>query len=74
MEVGALLVGRIENHPLSGRVTRGQEKGFFAYGGSTILMLLEPGRVKVDQDLLDRSRRDQETPVRLGQAIGRARD
>ena len=74
MEVGALLVGRIENHPLSGRVARGQEKGFFAYGGSTILMLLEPGRVKVDQDLLDRSRRDQETPVRLGQAIGRARD
>ena len=74
MEVGALLVGRIENHPLSGRVARGQEKGFFAYGGSTILMLLEPGRVEMDQDLLDRSVRDQETPVRLGQTIGRARD
>ena len=73
MEVGALLVGRIENHPLSGRVARGQEKGFFAYGGSTILMLLEPGRVEMDQDLLDRSVRDQETPVRLGQAIGPAR-
>ena len=32
MEVGALMVGRIENVPLRGRVKRGKEKGNFAFG------------------------------------------
>ena len=71
MEVGAMLVGRIENHPMPDKVFRGQEKGFFSYGGSTILLLLEPGRVTMAQKLLDRSRNELETPVKMGQAIGR---
>ena len=70
MEVGAMLVGRIENHAMPDKVFRGQEKGFFSYGGSTILMLLEPGRVAMAQKLVERSRKERETPVKLGQAIG----
>lgn len=48
MELGAMLVGRIQNHPLYDRnVKAGQEKGFFEYGGSTILLLLQKDKVKL---------------------------
>ncbi len=41
MEVGALLVGKICNHSMPAAVTAGEEKGYFAFGGSTIIVLLE---------------------------------
>ena len=52
MEVGALLVGKISNHKQSTVVTRGEEKGFFEYGGSTIVVLTQKGRVTPRSDLL----------------------
>lgn len=68
IEVGAMLVGRICNHPLlSSRVNRGQEKGFFQYGGSTIILLLQKDRACVPDIYLEK----QETPVRMGQMIAR---
>ena len=39
MEVGAMMVGKIENRHQAARVRRGQEKGNFAFGGSTIILL-----------------------------------
>ena len=44
MEIGALLVGHISNHPLpkDNRIQMGDEKGFFEYGGSTIIILIPP--------------------------------
>jgi len=67
VEIGAMMVGRIVNHPLAhGR--RGQEKGYFAYGGSTIVVLVEG--VEIDDDIVERSRRGTETRVRLGEGIG----
>lgn len=70
MEVGALLVGRIENRPLKAHVARGQEKGNFAFGGSTIVLMTQKGRVKPDADLLRNSNQGIETRVRLGEKIG----
>lgn len=70
MEVGALLVGKIENRPLAGPVFRGQEKGHFAFGGSTIVLMTEKGRVMPDADLLENSRKGIETKVRLGEGVG----
>ena len=72
MEVGALLVGQIKNHQGPGPVTRGVEKGMFLYGGSTVIVLLGPGRAVLDPLYLDHSRRGIETPVRYGQRIGDA--
>ncbi len=45
MEIGALMVGRIENRPVprGSRVQRGDEKGNFAFGGSTIVVLVTKG-------------------------------
>lgn len=70
MEVGALLVGRIVNHPGVGRVHRGEEKGFFQFGGSTVLVLLEAGALQPDADILENSRQGVETVVRMGERIG----
>lgn len=71
MEVGALMVGKIHNYHGAGKVKRGQEKGRFEFGGSTIILLTEPGKVQIDRDLLKNSRHGYETVVKSGEAIGR---
>lgn len=73
MEVGAMMVGKIMNHHKAYtrlNVFRGQEKGYFAFGGSTVILLLEPGRVQIDQDILRNTSLDIETKVRMGESIG----
>lgn len=75
MEVGAMLVGRIVNrHPGPGPVARGEEKGHFAYGGSTVLVLLRSGTAILREDILSASQRGEETPVKLGEAVGKQPD
>lgn len=71
MEVGALMVGKIRNHHAEARkVTRGMEKGFFEFGGSTVILFLMPGAAALDEDLLTNSRDGVETIVRAGERIG----
>jgi phosphatidylserine decarboxylase len=69
VEVGALLVGRIHNYEIT-TCRRGQEKGYFSLGGSAICLLLQPGTVKIDPDILEYSRKHIETKVNLGQKVG----
>ena len=71
MEVGALMVGKIENHHGASAVKRGQEKGNFAFGGSTIILLTSRGKVTPDRDILKNSRHGIETKVRLGERVGK---
>ena len=70
MEVGAAMVGRIVNAPGSRNVHRGEEKGRFEFGGSTVIVLLQKGRAILDADLLRNTAQDAETVVRLGERIG----
>ena len=70
MEVGALLVGKISNHKQSTVVTRGEEKGFFEYGGSTIVVLTQNGRVTPRSDLLTNSKNGYETKVLQAHPLG----
>lgn len=74
MEVGALLVGRICNHTGAAGASfeKLQEKGYFAYGGSTVILLAEPGRIRMDEDILTCSARGVESKVRTGERIGEA--
>jgi phosphatidylserine decarboxylase len=75
MEVGALMVGKIVNHHTGYTrldVMRGQEKGYFAFGGSTIVLLFMPGAVELDEPILQASAHGEEIRVRMGQRIGRA--
>ena len=70
MEVGALLVGEIRNHARGERVRRGWEKGRFAFGGSTVILMTEKGAALPDGDILENSRFGLETRVRLGERVG----
>lgn len=70
MEVGALMVGRIANDsPECKAVKKGEEKGHFEFGGSTIVLLLERGKAKVCEDLVRATRHGYETKLRLGETI-----
>ena len=73
MEVGALLVGKITNlHKDACRVDRGEEKGYFEFGGSTIILLLEKDKINVCADLFENTRKGFETEVKQGEALGMA--
>jgi pyruvate,water dikinase len=70
LEVGALTVGRIVDSGQR-RFSKGQPKGHFELGGSTIVLLFPPGRVRPDPDILNHSAAGREVRVRLGERIGR---
>lgn len=70
MEVGALLVGRIVNHHQRANVRRGDEKGYFQFGGSTVVVLLKKGAALIDPDIVENSHQHIETLVRMGEKIG----
>lgn len=70
MEVGALMVGKIVNHKESCSVLRGEEKGYFEFGGSTIVLLLEKDSVTLREDLLVNTLSGYETQLRFGNIIG----
>ena len=70
MEVGALMVGRITNLHDKAKIRRGEEKGYFEYGGSTIVLLLEKDKASIDKDIIDNTKAGIETRVLCGQKIG----
>lgn len=74
MEVGAMMVGKITNlwRGTCG-VKKGQEKGRFEFGGSTIILLLQHGKVRLDHDLLENTEEGYETIVKMGERIGETR-
>ncbi|KAJ3992072.1 phosphatidylserine decarboxylase-domain-containing protein [Lentinula boryana] len=69
--VGAMMVGTIQTTVEEGQwVQRGEEFGYFAFGGSTIVLLFEPGVLEWDEDLLINGRAALETLVRVGMGLG----
>ena len=71
-EVGAMLVGRIVNRcPGPAKVYRGEEKGHFEFGGSTVLILLKAESAELRPDISEASARGIEIAVRMGEQIGR---
>lgn len=72
MEVGALLVGKIRNRPNVKRVSRGMEKGYFEFGGSTIILIFEKDKVALCDEIIKNTENGRETPVKIGQKIGRS--
>ncbi|KAI4225839.1 MAG: hypothetical protein LQ349_006981 [Xanthoria aureola] len=69
--VGAMMVGSTVITRKEGeRVGRAEELGYFQFGGSTVLLLFEPGRMVFDEDMTDNSSGAVETLVRVGMSIG----
>jgi len=69
-EVGATMVGSIvQNYKSDTNVTKGQEKGWFLFGGSTVVMLFEEGKTQIDSDIISNTRKGFETSIKMGEQI-----
>ncbi len=69
-EVGATMVGSIvQSYTPDTDVKKGQEKGWFAFGGSTIIILLEKGKVQLDRDILENTEKGYETSIKMGEQL-----
>lgn len=74
-EVGATMVGGIkQSYQPNTFVKKGEEKGYFYFGGSTCVLVFEKGKVKIDSDLLENTKKGIETKVYMGEKIGVALD
>lgn len=70
MEVGALMVGKIVNYEEEAQVKKGQEKGRFEFGGSTVVICLQKEKCIIDADIVRNSKYGYETKVKMGEKIG----
>lgn len=70
VEVGAMGVGKIVNNHQEYKFKKGEEKGYFEFGGSTIVLLVKKDIINIDQDIYDNSLLDIETNVKYGEKIG----
>ncbi len=69
VEVGAMMIGKIVNEPVK-EFKKGEEKGHFEFGGSTIILLLNKD-IKFDKKILENTNNEIETIVKLGDSIGK---
>ena len=68
MEIGAMLVGHIHNNRKRS-FKKGDEKGYFSYGGSSIVEIVGKD-IEIDGDILKNSERGFETKIKIGERIG----
>jgi phosphatidylserine decarboxylase len=72
-EVGATCVGGIEYTFRPGvPVAKGEEKGYFRFGGSETITLFKPGHIRLAADLTEHSADGRELYARVGDEMGRA--
>ena len=69
-EVGATMVGSIVQTFKGSSVNKGEEKGYFKFGGSTVVLLFEKSKIHIDEDLLINTVKGYETSVKMGERIG----
>lgn len=69
-EIGATMVGSIIQTYKGNIAVKGAEKGYFQFGGSSIILLFQPGKIKIDADLLKNTRNHLETEIKMGERIG----
>ena len=70
MEIGAMMVGKIVNHKKE-KFSRGEEKGYFLFGGSTIVIIVKENVLEIDQDILNNSSVLMETKVKQGEKVAK---
>lgn len=69
--IGATMVGSITFSKKAGdHVKKGDEYGYFSFGGSTVICVFEKDAIEIDEDLLANSARSLETLVSVGMKLG----
>jgi phosphatidylserine decarboxylase len=72
LEVGATCVGSIvQTYTPDAAVTKGDEKGYFRFGGSCFITIFEPGRVRFADDLVEHSAAGREVYAKMGELAAR---
>jgi len=72
LEVGATCVGSVIHTAAPGQpVKKGDEKGYFRFGGSCFISIFEPGRVQFAEDLVQNSAAGREVHALMGDVAGR---
>ena len=71
IEVGAMMVGKIKNLPQK-ELNRGQIKGYFEFGGSTVVVLFQKNSIQIDEDLVKYNEQGYEVKIKMGEVIGKA--
>lgn len=69
-EVAATMVGSMIDTYEDQNVIKGEEKGYFKFGGSTIILILQTDSIQVDADLVQNSQNYFETEIKMGAQIG----
>lgn len=69
VDVGAFGVGTIVQTYTGERHAKGEEKGYFKFGGSTVILIARAGTLKFDEDLVRNSAAGLETRVLCGERI-----
>jgi phosphatidylserine decarboxylase len=73
--VGATNVGSmVETYEAGRRVAKGEERGYFRFGGSFLATLFEPGRVVLEEDLVRAGEEGVELYAKMGTPLGRLRE
>lgn len=70
IEVGALNIGKINNYP-DKICHKGKERGYFSFGASTIVLIFKENTIKIDDDILEKSKEGIETKILYGEKIGK---
>ena len=70
VEIGAFSVGGIKNHHEDYDFKKGEEKGYFDLHGSTIVLLFEKNRIRLDDQIQKATEAGKEYKVEYGQKIG----
>lgn len=70
VEVGAVCVGKIiQSRSMTGDFKRGEEKGYFLFGGSTVIVLGEKGKWVPDSVILEHTKKGMEVYQKLGSRV-----
>lgn len=73
IEVGATNVGSIhQTYNPHHYYAKGEEKGFFSFGASSLILLFEPNAIILDADLIQASQINLEIKCLMGQRMGMA--
>ncbi|KAI0832268.1 putative phosphatidylserine decarboxylase [Hypoxylon sp. FL0890] len=74
--IGATDVGTVRIHEKLQKpgtpIKKGDEIGYFQFGGSSIIVAFQKGAIKFDQDLLDLSKQKIQVSVEVGMSLGKA--
>lgn len=74
VEIGATAVGTVhQTYKPNGPIHKGEEKGYFSFGGSCVVLLFEKGRIQFEPDLILNSSKFLETRARFGEVLGYGR-